>query len=356
DIEALVLSGELFNGKERSSSPTRSELSHDGWHDDEIELSPEEQKYRDMGYDPDTARQYAHKEHQDAKAQQESIGMAPGRTGVKGVIRDRDEAVELEHEKRTKEMEDLRKKMVAGNLSGKTYLQEEREKAARGEDRFDELILKELERDLSKRDVFGAPRARFGYLREVGVKQFVKAVEQEVRGVWVVVHIYDPSLDRCFVLDDLLSQLAKDNPTTKFLRARASALEFAVVNKPKARSRQMKRPLRTLKEEDEFFSDDQEDKDVDNSESDDENVDLEMLPTLLVYRDGELVHNWVRVDWVAGESGVEELLRNHNIIQQSIFSRDIDIAYPDSDDADFQESLDRILHQSGARPDDDDSW
>jgi hypothetical protein len=33
-----------------------------------------------------------------------------------------------------------------------------------------------------------------------------------------------------------------------------------------------------------------------------------MLPTLLVYRDGELVHNWVRVDWVAGQAGIEDLL------------------------------------------------
>lgn len=145
-----------------------------------------------MGYDSDTARKYAHKAHEDVNAQQESIGMGPGRTGVKGVIRDRDEAAELEREKKAKEMESLRMRMEAGNLGGKTYLEEEREKAARGEDRFDDLILKELEREVSKRDVFGAPRARFGYLREVGVKQFVKAVEQEGRGVWVVVHIYDP--------------------------------------------------------------------------------------------------------------------------------------------------------------------
>jgi hypothetical protein len=26
-----------------------------------------------------------------------------------------------------------------------------------------------------------------------------------------------------------------------------------------------------------------------------------MLPTILVYRDGQLVHNWVRVDWVIKE-------------------------------------------------------
>lgn len=118
--------------------------------------------------------------------------MAPGRTGVKGVIRDRDEAVGLERKKKAREMENIRKRMEAENLGGKTYLQEEREKASRGEAQFDDLILKELEKDLMKRDVFGVPRARFGFLREVGVKQFVKAVEQEETGVWVVVHIYDP--------------------------------------------------------------------------------------------------------------------------------------------------------------------
>jgi hypothetical protein len=67
----------------------------------------------------------------------------------------------------------------------------------------------------------------------------------------------------------------------------------------------MKRALRTFKEEDEFFSDDQDEE----RDSEEEDIDLEMLPTLLVYRDGELVHNWVRVDWVAGEGGVDELLR-----------------------------------------------
>jgi hypothetical protein len=33
---------------------------------------------------------------------------------------------------------------------------------------------------------------RFGHLREVGIHGFVDAVEQEDKGVWVVVHLYDP--------------------------------------------------------------------------------------------------------------------------------------------------------------------
>ncbi|KIL61320.1 hypothetical protein M378DRAFT_13619 [Amanita muscaria Koide BX008] len=55
----------------------------------------------------------------------------------------------------------------------------------------------------------------------------------------------------------------------------------------------------------------------DESDSDDrdgeDEVDFGMLPTLLVYRDGELVHNWVRVDWEAGPAGVEHLLERHQI-------------------------------------------
>ena len=49
----------------------------------------------------------------------------------------------------------------------------------------------------------------------------------------------------------------------------------------------------------------------DEEEYEEEDVDTDMLPTLLVHRDGELVHNWVRVDWEAGEAGVEELLSRH---------------------------------------------
>jgi len=70
-----------------------------------------------------------------------------------------------------------------------------------------------------------------------------------------------------------------------------------------------------FKEEDEIFDDDsdesEESEDDDDSRMDNEDVDLEMLPTLLVYRDGQLVHNWVRVDWVAGKDTVDELLRKY---------------------------------------------
>ncbi|KAF4615235.1 hypothetical protein D9613_002638 [Agrocybe pediades] len=337
DIEALVLSGELFNGPERSSSPTRSPSPDEdhGWHDDE--LNAEAAKYDEKGldYDLDTARRDAYRFQQQKEGQTESIGMGPGRTGVKGVIRDRDEANELLREKRAREAEELRLKMEASSLGGKTFLEEEREKAARGE-KADDLVAREMAKAQERRDVFGQKReGRFGHLREVGVKGFVSAVEKEERGVWVVVHLYDPSLERCYTVDDTLSRLARSYPDTKFLRAKASALGFASLNSSSKSSTVPQRlsKLREEEDEDDSYGYDEKDEEYEDEEADEEDVDLDMLPTILVYRNGELVYTWVRVDWEAGEAGLEEFLDRHHILPQTSGPRD-NLGLP-SDDEDF---------------------
>jgi len=156
-------------------------------------LSEKKKEYNEKGldYDSDTARRDEAKAQQQQQAQSESIGMGPGRTGVKGVIRDRDEAAATQREKRKVEAEELRKKMEATSLGGKTFLEEEKEKLLRGE-KADDLVEREMEKAKERRDVFGQKReGRFGHLREVGLKGFLGAVEKEETGVWVVVHLYD---------------------------------------------------------------------------------------------------------------------------------------------------------------------
>jgi hypothetical protein len=104
--------------------------------------------------------------------------MGPGRTGVKGVIRDQHEAAALHAERRARELEEIRRRMERANLGGKTFLEEEAEKEA-------------LNADM-RVGVLGLPKmGRFGHLREVGRGGFVSAVEREGRGVWVVVHLYE---------------------------------------------------------------------------------------------------------------------------------------------------------------------
>ncbi|KAJ3550793.1 hypothetical protein NMY22_g237 [Coprinellus aureogranulatus] len=97
---------------------------------------------------------------------------------------------------------------------------------------------------------------------------------------------------------------------TKFLRARAAAaLGFASnttsLSKRPSSNRRMKRVAED--DEDDPYGSDPESQDEGDLVHEDD-VDLDMLPTLLVYRDGELVFNWVRVDWEAGPAGIEELL------------------------------------------------
>lgn len=57
-----------------------------------------------------------------------STGMGPGRTGVKGVIRDHDEAAALIRAKRASDISALNRAMERASLGGKTFLEEEAER------------------------------------------------------------------------------------------------------------------------------------------------------------------------------------------------------------------------------------
>jgi len=306
-LEQLVLSGDLFQAQNRSSSPARSlsSGSDDGASDHD----------KLWGNQADEV---------DAQARQtSSIGMGPGRTGVKGVIRDRDEAVARERSKKADELANLAARMERANLGGKTFLEDQNEPAP-----------------LEWRQ-----RGRFGHLREVGLKGFVPAVEGD-QNVWVVVHIYDPSLDRCDMIDDRLARLAREHPDTKFIRCRASAIGFALI--PGAKPRNSRPPSSTYLSKSRTtprFSEQEEDDpygdavvDTPSEDEDEEDVDVvdtDMLPTMLVYRSGQLVHNWVRVDWEAGSLGIDELLKQHHIIQPTRVGESLTVLLDDEDDLVF---------------------
>ncbi|KIK59937.1 hypothetical protein GYMLUDRAFT_244712 [Collybiopsis luxurians FD-317 M1] len=85
---------------------------------------------------------------------------------------------------------------------------------------------------------------------------------------------------KCFLSDDALAHLARMYHNPKFFQCHAAALGFASSSNP------------SLPQDD----DDEEEEDW----YEEDNIDFDMLPTILVYCDSELVHNWVRVDWEAG--------------------------------------------------------
>ncbi|KAM0789323.1 hypothetical protein ACM66B_000159 [Microbotryomycetes sp. NB124-2] len=125
----------------------------------------------------------------------------------------------------------------------------------------------------------GAPSGRrsrtFGHLREIGIEQFLSAVEDEAPDVAIVVHIYEPGISACAQLNQHLATIARGYPRTKFLRALASEVEFAT------------------------------------------DVEEDTLPTMLVYRGGDLETSLIRPDleWGRGNwSDVVSLLKNHDVI------------------------------------------
>jgi len=100
----------------------------------------------------------------------------------------------------------------------------------------------------------------------------------------------------------VLAKLAKRYTTTKFLRVRADALGFAVV----------RGESRGIEDEGEG-----EGEDLAHDES---SVDADVLPTMQVYRGGELVLNWVRVDWEAGRAGIADLLKRFLVISLEVLT------------------------------------
>ena len=81
----------------------------------------------DYDYDSDAERRAAI-EARIASQQREddSIGMGPGRTGVKGVIRDRKEAASLARTKRAQDVESMNRAMEKASLGGLTWAEEEK--------------------------------------------------------------------------------------------------------------------------------------------------------------------------------------------------------------------------------------
>ncbi|KAK4703653.1 hypothetical protein P7C70_g2571, partial [Phenoliferia sp. Uapishka_3] len=139
----------------------------------------------------------------------------------------------------------------------------------------DEDEAKAIERYRSKRlaemsgsGVRGSGRGRkvFGHLREIGMDQFLTAIEDEDPEVAVVLHLYEPGIEACYTLNTHLSAIARAYPHTKFIRALATEVDFAA-----------------------------------DSEDD-------ALPTVIVYRGGELESTLVRLDRDWGSGTKQEIL------------------------------------------------
>lgn len=173
NLDELVLSGAFSHGVSGSSSPARSQSTRSA--------SPTSKWPGEDFEDSDIGTVGRQEDHQEPPL--ESIGMGPGRTGVKGVIRDQAEAMAKEKSKVSMRMSALNQKLEATSLAagGRTWQEDEDERRI-------EKGLEPIQKP--KSGATGKPPTKYGYLREVGMANYVEAIEDP--NARVIVHIYDP--------------------------------------------------------------------------------------------------------------------------------------------------------------------
>ncbi|KAF8754610.1 phosducin [Rhizoctonia solani] len=275
-LEELVLSGALFNkGGDGEKSPQRSRsVSPTPNTDDELfgsDFSRPESPI-DAPQAHNSIGEYILLPATDVFSSHQGktpcvifvAGMGPGRTGVKGVIRDRAEARARENSKRAQEIAELNAKLEKTALTARTFKEDE--------------VAKKLEEE----------------------EQDAKERYEGAGG----------GVSRCAAVDESLARIARSHVSTKFLRARASAIGFAVLNSGSGLFDPRIAPVCAIDSDEEHGSD----------AGPSVEVDVDMLPTVLVYRGGQLEHTFIRVDWEAGQGGIQNLLIKHGILPSMSFS------------------------------------
>lgn len=249
-------------------------------------------------------------------------------TGPKGVLRDRQLRAAQESASRSANIHATNRRMEALALNAETHSEQvEREKrelaaqlARENAESDEEGVSREAIADLQAKErrremriaelksfndarssamltgeavaATGASDRYFGHLREVDERGYVAAIDNEHKDVPIVIHIYSKAVEQCNVLTASLASLARQFPRTKFLQVQAAAIGFG----------------KSTNEDD-----DEEEYDEFNPKT------LEVLPTMLVYKAGELVANLVRVDldpmWRHGrEQDVRDLLEEYGAL------------------------------------------
>ncbi|RHZ76499.1 hypothetical protein Glove_197g48 [Diversispora epigaea] len=125
----------------------------------------------------------------------------------------------------------------------------------------------------------GNKKKRFGTLREISSNQYVKTIDNELPNVSVIVHLYENSIPQCRLLNECLTQLAKKFVYAKFIRILAHDLDFDPIG----------------------------------------------LPALLVYKNGDLIANLVKITDEIGENNFDSKIVENVLIRYGVLNQHEDI-------------------------------
>lgn len=206
-------------------------------------------------------------------------------TGPKGVINDWREFKRLETEQKESQEQERQKLMKKLQLTCRSHLNDEEEQ------KKDEEFLKEFEeledeflKEYRLKRIEEMRRAletqpKFGRVVSIGKDDFIAAIDQEKSGVKIIVHIYEENVEACEAMSGCLSCLAQEYPHIKFCKIKASDFKMS------------------------------------------KNFSINGVPALLIYKNGELIGNYIRLSDEFGEdfyaTEVESFLQEHGILPQT---------------------------------------
>ncbi|XP_041347705.1 phosducin-like protein [Gigantopelta aegis] len=233
-------------------------------------------------------------------------------TGPKGVMTDWREFKRLETEKREdqeKQKLELAKKL---SLTCRSHLNDD--KASQEDSIPETLILSEFEdeflKEYRRRRIAEMAQAlqrvpTFGKLIFLqSSNEFLEAVDKENPQVTVIIHIFEENVASCKAMNGCLMCLAQEYPTVKFCRMKASTVRLSM------------------------------------------NFTEKGLPALLIYKNGLMVGNFVRMSDEFGEdffaTEIESFLQEHGFLSSS--SKDLNSVIrdklPEDDDCDSDFDID----------------
>ncbi|XP_014228383.1 phosducin-like protein [Trichogramma pretiosum] len=202
-------------------------------------------------------------------------------TGPKGVIRDWQRFKQIETEKRAEQEKERVELMKKLSFTCQSQLDEERAKMLETDPDLAELMADQFLLDYQKQRMMEmmakAEKLHFGQLFELaGSEDFLNAIDNEDKTVTVIVHIYQKDVPACDAMNGCLITLAEEYPAVKFCKIIASKVGV---------SKHFKK---------------------------------EGVPALLVYKNGQIIGNFVQLSASLGDdfysSDVESFLIEHGLL------------------------------------------
>eukprot|EP01111_Echinosteliopsis_oligospora_P013050 TRINITY_DN4578_c0_g1_i1.p1 TRINITY_DN4578_c0_g1~~TRINITY_DN4578_c0_g1_i1.p1 ORF type:complete len:293 (-),score=85.26 TRINITY_DN4578_c0_g1_i1:70-948(-) len=219
-----------------------------------------------------------HVDHPDQMLAEEPVIRRGGNTGVKGVLADYADAKRQMQVKREEEriQAEERLKNLAITVKSEKKIEEEDE-----EEDDDEFMREYRLKRMRELVNLQSQRPTFGFLKSIDSSEYIDTLDKEHKDVFVLLHLYQNYVPACVRLNLILQNLAIKYPFVKFVKMVAT-------------------------------------------EANDKYEDIG-LPSLLVYKAGELQHRWVPLTSRLGsdfDSGdVELLLSKSKIIQSNLIEK-----------------------------------